>query len=320
MELMTAGTSAEAGAEPFGARVPALVRGSGYRALVIDRLVRQAAELTGAAEACLLVHYPQPPSGTVAAVYGLSADVIASAVELEEGRPALIRDAACADVVSGDFPCGRLEVGVEPPLDRHAGLLARQAALIGRALDGLRMPASLAESIQAEAETLAASMDEKAGHGVPKEAQIDLARALAARLQLSRVDAVELELAIRLAEAGMIAVDDEDASASVSASADEAVAVSGAETLADVPGLQAVAAIVRHGAERWDGGGGPEGLAGDRIPIASRVLRACSLMRAIRPPSIEDLRGAAGAELDPRVADALVAVLDGGDVRSLRIS
>lgn len=75
--------------------------------------------------------------------------------------------------------------------------------------------------------------------------------------------------------------------------------------------------------ERFDGGG-PAGLAGDRIPIESRIVRvACACDTALAAPApggtspeerrraaIDGLRGAAGAELDPRVTDALAAMLE----------
>jgi HD-GYP domain-containing protein (c-di-GMP phosphodiesterase class II) len=76
--------------------------------------------------------------------------------------------------------------------------------------------------------------------------------------------------------------------------------------------------------ERFDGLG-PAGLAGDIIPLESRIARAgCVCDAALSAPldggedsafartraAIDRLRSAAGAELDPAVVLALVAVLD----------
>jgi HD-GYP domain-containing protein (c-di-GMP phosphodiesterase class II) len=76
--------------------------------------------------------------------------------------------------------------------------------------------------------------------------------------------------------------------------------------------------------ERYDGHG-PEGLAGESIPIAARVARvacACDTLLAwggrVEPPperhreTIERLRSGSGRELDPAVVDALVRVLETG--------
>src|SRR3989442_255936 len=55
----------------------------------------------------------------------------------------------------------------------------------------------------------------------------------------------------------------------------------GAETLASIPGLEAVAAGVRFHHERWDGGGYPDGLPRARIPPASRIIWVCDSDAAI---------------------------------------
>ena len=70
--------------------------------------------------------------------------------------------------------------------------------------------------------------------------------------------------------------------------------------------------------ERFDGGG-PARLAGERIPLESRIIRAacaCDAEIASAPAAgrrreaIDRLRGEAGRELDPRIVDALATVLE----------
>ena len=77
--------------------------------------------------------------------------------------------------------------------------------------------------------------------------------------------------------------------------------------------------------ERFDGRG-PEELAADAIPVESRIIRAtCACDRVLsRPPdasasadpgephrgAVDELRGQAGRELDPRVVEALSGVLE----------
>jgi HD-GYP domain-containing protein (c-di-GMP phosphodiesterase class II) len=75
--------------------------------------------------------------------------------------------------------------------------------------------------------------------------------------------------------------------------------------------------------ERFDGSG-PGGLAGDRIPVESRIVRAaCACDTALATPTpgrassderrriaVEALRAAAGSEFDPRVTEALAAMLE----------
>jgi HD-GYP domain-containing protein (c-di-GMP phosphodiesterase class II) len=77
---------------------------------------------------------------------------------------------------------------------------------------------------------------------------------------------------------------------------------------------------VRGAHERWDGSGYPDGLAGEEIPLGARIVFACDTYdamttdrpyRAGMPPAEarEELRRVAGTQLDPRVVDALLAVL-----------
>ena len=58
--------------------------------------------------------------------------------------------------------------------------------------------------------------------------------------------------------------------------------VIGERMLRAVPEMGAVAGMVRHSHERWDGGGYPDGLAADEIPLASRIVLCADAFHAIR--------------------------------------
>ncbi|HWK27699.1 MAG TPA: diguanylate cyclase [Solirubrobacter sp.] len=96
--------------------------------------------------------------------------------------------------------------------------------------------------------------------------------------------------------------------------------VAGERILARTKELAALAPIVRHEHEHWNGTGYPDGLEGYRIPLGSRVVHACHAyvaMRAERPyrgalpagEAIAALRAAAGSKFDPDVIDALLDLL-----------
>jgi putative nucleotidyltransferase with HDIG domain len=85
-------------------------------------------------------------------------------------------------------------------------------------------------------------------------------------------------------------------------------------------GDEELAAIVRHHHERLDGRGYPDGLAGEEIPLGSRIIAACDAYDAMfseraydkaRPPevAIAELVAHAGTQFDPRVVQALRAHL-----------
>jgi DICT domain-containing protein len=64
--------------------------------------------------------------------------------------------------------------------------------------------------------------------------------------------------------------------------------VPGAQALRTMPRLRAVAQIITHQTERWNGMGGPAGLSADDIPLESRILGLATyfqaLMGSIEPP------------------------------------
>lgn len=105
----------------------------------------------------------------------------------------------------------------------------------------------------------------------------------------------------------------------------ETHAIEGERLLTKVGGLlEQVGHIVRSCHERWDGEGYPDRLAGEEIPLVSRVVAACdaySAMTTDRPyrsalPSGEaraELARCSGTQFDPRVVAGLISVLsDGG--------
>jgi HD-GYP domain-containing protein (c-di-GMP phosphodiesterase class II) len=94
----------------------------------------------------------------------------------------------------------------------------------------------------------------------------------------------------------------------------------GAEIIQGVEFLRHALPCVRNHHERWDGAGYPDGLARDDIPLIARIVNAADTwdactterpyQRAIEPHAVLDiLDRLRGAQLDPEVHDALVAVL-----------
>ena len=84
--------------------------------------------------------------------------------------------------------------------------------------------------------------------------------------------------------------------------------------------LGEVGEVVRSHHERYDGKGYPDGLRGEEIPIASRVITACDSFNAMTtdrpyrvamtvPEAIGELHDNAGTQFDPAVVDALIEVV-----------
>jgi HD-GYP domain-containing protein (c-di-GMP phosphodiesterase class II) len=96
--------------------------------------------------------------------------------------------------------------------------------------------------------------------------------------------------------------------------------IRGAEILAEIAGLRHLAPLVRASHERWDGMGYPDGLYGERIPLAARIVftvDAYDAMTNDRPyrralahhEARRRLAAGAGTAFDPRVVRALLAAV-----------
>jgi PAS domain S-box-containing protein len=92
----------------------------------------------------------------------------------------------------------------------------------------------------------------------------------------------------------------------------------GEHIIAGTPGLSRLAPSIRAEHEHWDGGGYPDGLAGERIPLASRITLACDALHAMtsdRPyraamtleRAEHELQSCAGTQFDPQIIRALLA-------------
>ncbi len=84
--------------------------------------------------------------------------------------------------------------------------------------------------------------------------------------------------------------------------------------------LSSVGLVVRASHERFDGRGYPDGLAGEAIPLAARIVAVCDSFNAMTTTrsyrkgmpvaeAVAEVRRCAGTQFDPAVADALLAVV-----------
>jgi diguanylate cyclase (GGDEF)-like protein len=95
----------------------------------------------------------------------------------------------------------------------------------------------------------------------------------------------------------------------------------GERIIAPIDRLQGVRPIVRHCHERWDGKGYPDGVAGEDIPLESRIIFVCDAYHAMttdRPyrrrlshrEAVRRLGEGAGSQFDPHVVEVALRVLE----------
>jgi putative nucleotidyltransferase with HDIG domain len=156
---------------------------------------------------------------------------------------------------------------------------------------------------------------------------VQLSIAVAEHMGLDARQLRNVEFGALLHDIGKIAIPKEILNKPGKLSPDEWVVmethtVEGQKMLDKVGGvLREVGQIVRSSHERWDGGGYPDGLAGDDIPLESTIVSACDAFSAMTthrpyrralslPEAIDELRVNAGTQFGPAVVEALVALVE----------
>lgn len=341
---------------PIGTALAESVVESGYASLVLDRLAKQTCQVIDVDSSSILVS-DREKAGMAVAVAGCGGDEdkVGSRLDvsreligevLDSGRPATSRAPAtraprnispqgahvraavalrCVDRVVGVLGAGgehdrRLT-------RRELGLLCELAEVAGPALAHAEGRSDALASVEARVCELVEAIDEfdgyTAGHSA---AVVGLSCALGERLRLDLPALLELELAALLHDLGKVGVPGAILMKPGPLDPDERDLMQlhpvwGAEMLAGVSGLEPVGTIVRFHHERWDGHGYPDGLAGERIPLAARMVAVCdayhamtsdrSYRAALGPQqAVAELRAHAGRQFDPAVVNTFVSLLD----------
>jgi diguanylate cyclase (GGDEF)-like protein len=147
-----------------------------------------------------------------------------------------------------------------------------------------------------------------------------LAEAVGERMDLPADERVQLRQAAELHDIGKLGIPDEILAKPGPLDPEDWVFVRrhplvGERIIGAAPALAAAAKLVRSTHERLDGGGYPDGLAGDQIPLGARIIAVCDAFTAMTSPrpyapqrtvpeAVAELRSNAGTQFDPAVVDA----------------
>ena len=310
-------------AAPSPAGVPSPQR-LGYSNVVLERLAQHARAVLGFRQAWIVALSPGRPDGFIAvAGAGIDPDLIGRRLR-SPGEGAV----ASAPVLRESEECGTLCVGgrdearhLEPP---EMELLRQLGVLAGEALSHHARRELAAADSQAEIRALVQALAELDGDTYRHSLEVAAtATALGRRLGLDRTELVEVELGALLHDVGKLRLPRELLTKPGELTGEERRLIRlhpdwGAEMVGRIPGLEAVALIVRLHHERPDGLGYPHGLTRDRIPMATRIVSVCDAYGAMtkrRPYSapldleaaLAELERNAGTQFDSEVVDALTA-------------
>jgi diguanylate cyclase (GGDEF)-like protein len=180
-------------------------------------------------------------------------------------------------------------------------------------------------SIQSTGVLLQALAELRPELGPHVNAVMVLAEAVARHLDLSPHVIEQVRQAAQLHDIGKIAIPNAILEKSGPLSVQEWTFVRrhtiiGERILSAAPALADVARLVRSSHERYDGGGYPDALVGNAIPIGSRIISACDAFDAMtsdRPyrlamtphDALAELQSCSGTQFDPEVVAAFQAAL-----------
>ena len=210
-----------------------------------------------------------------------------------------------------------LRLTVAHALKHYEANRSRQEAEVANRRLTERLQAMTQGVVRAIADTLEAKDRYVYGHA---RRVSGYASAIGRRMRLSVPALEQLSLAALLHDVGKISTPDSILLKPAALTDEERAVVRlhserGARLLAAVPEMEEVAAAVRHHHENYDGTGYPEGLAGEAIPLASRVIHVADAYDAMTSPrpfrdalvheaAVRELTRGTGTQFDPEVVRA----------------
>jgi HD-GYP domain-containing protein (c-di-GMP phosphodiesterase class II) len=212
--------------------------------------------------------------------------------------------------------------------EADAVLVEAIAASLGSSLHRAALVGDLERTFTTTLTALMSAVEAKDAYTASHEEHVaELSERVALRLGVAASRARDVRYAALLHDVGKVAVPSEILLKAGPLDDAEWVemrrhAIVGGELVARIDAFAHLAPAVRASHERWDGGGYPDALAGEEIPLAARIIAACDTYEAMvtdrpyrsaRTPeqARRELRRVAGSQLDADVVQALLRELDG---------
>jgi HD-GYP domain-containing protein (c-di-GMP phosphodiesterase class II) len=213
--------------------------------------------------------------------------------------------------------------------EADAVLVETIAASLGSAIHRAELIAEQERTFTTTLSALMSTVEAKDDYTASHEEDVaGLSERVALRMGLSPSHARDVRYAALLHDVGKVAVPSEILLKPGPLTEAEWVemrrhTVVGGDLVARIDAFAHLAPAVRASHERWDGDGYPDGISGEEIPLAARIIAACDTYDAIvtdrpyRPARTEaqarqELCRVAGIQLDARVVEALLEEISSG--------
>jgi diguanylate cyclase (GGDEF)-like protein len=240
---------------------------------------------------------------------------VSTAEEFQEGETIAVQRQLIASYIEGFLQ--REDMGTEAGEELVATLQKMCAGLQDD-------PEPMKEAIVVLSRAAEAREGHNAGHGA---AVSKYSEAMARELGLDAEEIAEIVFAAMVHDVGKLVIPERLLLKPAALSDDEYYIMRmhptlSAEIVACVPGSDRLQEIVRHHHERYDGSGYPDGLRGERIPLASRILNVADAYASMirdRPyaegrtliEAAEELESNSGAQFDPTVVSVFLHLVRG---------
>jgi diguanylate cyclase (GGDEF)-like protein len=259
----------------------------------------------------------------------ISGDVRAEPDYRDTPETVSVRAELCAPLWAGDHLWGAINVEDTRPeaFDTDDAQLVRTVAdQVSSALRSTRLYATVEQAYLDTAEALASALEAKDSYTAEHSRSIaENAEAVGRVLGMDPTDIRMLRFGAAFHDIGKLAIPGSILNKPGRLTPEERAHIErhtiiGEQIIAPIDFLAPVRPLVRHGHERWDGGGYPDGLAGEDIPLGARIIFACDAYDAMttdRPyrsaltatDALTELQAHAGTQFDPTVVRALVEAL-----------
>ena len=210
--------------------------------------------------------------------------------------------------------------------EADAVLVETIAASLGSAIHRAGLVADLERTFTTTLSALMSTVEAKDDYTASHEEDVaDMAERVALRMGLPPSHARDVRYAALLHDVGKVAVPSEILLKPGPLTDAEWVqmrrhTIVGGDLVARIEAFAHLAPAVRASHERWDGDGYPDGISGEEIPLAARIIAVCDTYDAIvtdrpyRPARTiaqarAELCRVAGIQLDARVVEALLEEL-----------